>query len=228
MKRTRRAGALMILAGLITVAVARGSDQPADGNAAGVVGEYGISLALGGRLDEAETAFLSQLSLAPQDAGALNNIGNLYFLRNDVDVALVFYVRALGIDSTDAGVTINHSVALMAAGDEAGALREASRAIEMAGGVEQATALMAIHGDSADAPAERAAEGGTLSKASVRALLMEASRQVPASPAPGDSATVKAPSKPRDKALRTPQAWRSAGPRGDESAAAPSSLYWSR
>lgn len=218
----------MILAGLLAAADSNGSDVPLNSNPAGVVGEYGISLALGGRLDEAETAFLSQLSLAPQDAGALNNIGNLYFLRNDVDVALVFYVRALGIDSTDAGVAINHSVALMATGDEAGALREASRAIELAGGVEQATALMAIRGDSADAPAERAAEGGTLSKASVRALLMEASRQVPVAPAPNDSVVAKAPGKPKDKSSRTPQAWRSAGPRGDESAAAPSSLYWSR
>jgi tetratricopeptide (TPR) repeat protein len=206
----------------------RAEPPPAATNApvepqAGLVGEYGISLALGGRLDEAETAFLSQLSLKPHDASALNNIGNLYFLRNDQAVALVFYDRALAIDSTDAGVLINRSLSLLALGDEAGASAAAARAVVLAGGIEKAQSLMAIESDGGT---ERAAEGGAVSKASVRDLLKKASLQVPAKVEADSSAG--ADSTGTAGKGRKPQAWRSAGPRAAEAVTTPATLYWRR
>lgn len=213
----------------ILVAVLRGgaaaNDVPANATPE-LVGEYGVTLALAGRLDEAETAFLSQLSLVPQHAGALNNIGNLYFLRQDVPVARVFYERAAGIDSLDPGILVNRSLVHLALGEEPVAAELASRAIALAGGLPALEALMAMPSDSSAAPASRAAEGSTLSSASVRDLLRNASRQVPAVAGPAGGTAAADSAKAGDRTRRRPDAWRSAGPRAAESGSTPTVLYW--
>ncbi|MCK4510954.1 hypothetical protein KAW64_04400, partial [bacterium] len=66
--------------------------------------EYGVTLALGGRMEEAERVFISVLSEDPGSAGTLNNLGNLHLARGDADVALAFYRTAALADSTDAGI----------------------------------------------------------------------------------------------------------------------------
>ena len=49
--------------------------------------EYGITLAMGGKLERAEEVFTSLLGHSPGDARALNNLGNLYVLRSGLEVA---------------------------------------------------------------------------------------------------------------------------------------------
>jgi tetratricopeptide (TPR) repeat protein len=213
---------MAIFAATAIVAVAVAVAAPAGPDSTRKVNSYGITLALNHQLEQAETAFLSQLSLSPGDAAALNNIGNVYFLRGDAEVAGVFYDRALAADSLEAGVSLNKSIALLALGDEAGAHRAAARGIQLAGGETKAAALLGLKPESG--AAERAAEGGGMTATSIRTLLARAAREVPAPPARTDSVrAVPVPTKPK-----SPKAYRSAGPRADESTGVPAALYWMR
>src|SRR5262245_66266904 len=71
--------------------------------------DYATMLALSGRHAAAESVFVSLLSHARGDAGALNGLGNLRLLSGEVDLALVFYGRAHEADTTDAGIVLNQA-----------------------------------------------------------------------------------------------------------------------
>ena len=106
--------------------------------------EYGIALALAGKVALAESTFMSLLSHAPGDPRALTNLGNLSFLRGDPEVALAFYDQAVLGDSTDAGIRLNRAIAYLGLGQAERAQAEAAKGREMAGGSQAAQKLVGI------------------------------------------------------------------------------------
>jgi len=189
--------------------------------------EYGVALALGGRTEDAERVFISVLSEDPENAGTLNNLGNLHLARGDVDVALAFYRTAALADSTDAGIVLNRSIALMLLGDEAGAEAEAARGLEMAGGADAARIILGLPGGEHTDESAKAADRAFLTQEEIAALLDAAATSVPSdttATAPGDS--VSAVSETTSETVTRPKTWRSAGPRASEGSELSTMLYW--
>ena len=189
--------------------------------------EYGIALALSGRSTAAESVFTSLLSHAPGDPRALANLGNVYLLRGEADVALVLYERALRRDSTDAGVQLNRAVALMSLDREDEARATAQKAVRAAGGTKGAEDLLGMTGEGSGAASGRSSEMSArvsvlapgkaaarppVTREEVRSLLSSTSAPASASP--------------------TPPASSSPAPRGGKRAAdaldTGPSLYWKR
>src|SRR5690349_23088275 len=107
-------------------------------------GEYGVTLAVSGEEARAESIFVTMLSHTKGDARALNNLGNLRLLRGEAGVALAFYERALRGDSMDAGIHLNRATALMLIGDKDRSAASFARGVNLAGGVDQAEALLGL------------------------------------------------------------------------------------
>jgi len=184
--------------------------------------EYGVTLAISGEEARAESLFITMLSHSKGDARALNNLGNIRLLRGETGVALAFYERALRGDSLDAGIHLNHATALMLLGDQKRSELAFARGVKLAGGPEQAQALMGIPPELAE-PTERAAKKTAIDPEQIRAMLKQAASTVPtekvesASSGGAKTASGKAPS-----------AWRSAGPRASDGSETPQLLYWKR
>jgi Flp pilus assembly protein TadD len=186
--------------------------------------EYGITLALSGESEAAESVFVGLLSGAPTDARALNNLGNIHLWRGDADVALAFYAEAARADTDDVGIVLNEAVALTAAGNMETAAGRADEAVRRAGGPENAARLLGLHygEEQEEGEAPRGSDRVQLSRAEVLAMLRAAARAVPP-----DSTDVSA-SKPQEQghgSKKPVPAWRTAGPRGSDLAAAVV-VYW--
>jgi Flp pilus assembly protein TadD len=180
--------------------------------------EYGVTLAISGEEARAESLFITMLSHSRGDARALNNLGNIRLLRGETSVALAFYGRALRGDSLDAGIHLNRATALMMIGDKEGSEEAFARGVKMAGGLEQAEALLGIPPEKESD--ERAAKKTAIDPERVRAMLKQAASSVP-------TATVQ-PATAQKTGGKTPSAWRSAGPRASDGSETPGLLYWKR
>jgi tetratricopeptide (TPR) repeat protein len=184
--------------------------------------EYGVTLAMSGEQARAESVFVSLLSHSRGDARALNNLGNLRLLKGEIGVALAFYDRALRGDSTDAGIHLNRATALMLLGDEARAQEAAATGVKLAGGVDQAGALLGLKSDNPK-EAGKGAEKAVVSKDEIQALLHSAAAAVPS-----DTSHAAAKAGTAGAAGKKAPTWRSAGPRASDSSDAAVVLYWKR
>jgi hypothetical protein len=182
-------------------------------------GEYGVTLAISGEEARAESIFITMLSHTRGDVRALNNLGNIRLLRGETGVALAFYERALRGDSLDGGIHLNRATALMVIGDQDRSEKAFARGVKLAGGVEQAQALLGIPPEKQ--PTERAAKKTAIDPEQVRAMLKQAASAVPTEAAQAKTAPAKTGGK-------TPSAWRSAGPRASDGSETPGLLYWKR
>jgi len=106
------------------------------------------------------------------------NVWNVALLQMVFGVALAFYDRALRGDSSDAGIHLNRATALMLMGDEARAQEAAATGVKLAGGVDQAGALLGLKSDNPK-EAGKAAEKSIVSKGEIQALLHSAAAAVP-------------------------------------------------
>ena len=183
--------------------------------------DFGVSLAMGGEEARAESLFITMLSHTRGDARALNNLGNLRLLRGETGVALAFYERALRGDSLDAGIHLNRATALLLIGDRERSEKAFARGLKLAGGIEQAQALLGISPEKQ--PDGRAAKKTAIDPEQVRAMLKQAASSVPTETVP--STTAAAGKTAKGKA---PSAWRSAGPRASDGSETPYLLYWKR
>ncbi len=226
-----RPAAMWVAAVLLCVPVASAAaDGATETNSdAALRAEYGVTLALGGKTDEAKRAFVSVLSEDPGHAGALNNLGNLELVDGDPAMALAFYRRAAVLDSTDAGIVLNRSVALLLLGDEAGARGEAARGLRLAGGIESARALLALPGGATSEDQAKAAEPALLTQEEIQALLSAAAVSVPADSlgsAIADSTGSDAEEPAEEPAEE--MTWRSAGLRASDAFELSTMIYWKR
>ena len=183
--------------------------------------DFGVSLAMSGEEARAESLFITMLSHTRGDARALNNLGNLRLLRGETGVALAFYERALRGDSLDAGIHLNRATALLLIGDRERSEKAFARGLKLAGGVEQAQALLGISPEKR--PDERAAKKTAIDPEQIRAMLKQAASSVPTG-----KAQSKSSGSGKTATGRTPSAWRSAGPRASDGSGTPYLLYWKR
>ena len=183
--------------------------------------EYGVSLAMSGEEARAESLFITMLSHARGDSRALNNLGNLRLMRGETGVALAFYERALRGDSLDAGIHLNRATALMLIGDKERSALGFTRGIELAGGVDQAQALLGLGAEKQ--PTERASKSSGIDPEQVRAMLKQAASAVPA-----ENVDTKGARGARGAGGKTRSAWRSAGSRASDGTETPHLLYWKR
>jgi tetratricopeptide (TPR) repeat protein len=201
------------------------SVSPTSVSAADSRSEYGVTLAISGEEARAESLFITMLSHTRGDARALNNLGNIRLLRGETGVALAFYERALRGDSTDAGIHLNHATALMMIGDKNRSERAFARGVKLAGGVEQAQALLGIPPEKQPndkQPSERADKKTTIDPEQVRAMLKQAASTIPTEKVESSSSgTAKTTGKNQ-------AAWRSAGPRASDGSETTQLLYWKR
>lgn len=198
--------------------------------------DYGVTLALQGRLAAAESVFTSLLSHAPGDPRALTNLGNLHLLRGEREAALVFYRLAASVDSADAGIQLNRATAHYLMGEDSLARADAAGAVARAGGGESAETLLGFkRRDAVDAsskaadmsarmrfPLKRPAQGQrtAVTRAELHALVAGAAPPAtrPMTPAPR---TAEARGAPASEVLA------SAAPTSYERNAA-AALYWKR
>ena len=235
------AAVLLLVAGLVGVAQADTPGGPSSPlmarSLADQRNDYGISLALKGQVARAESAFVAMLSTPVADARAFNNIGNMHFLRGELDVALAFYDRAGRADTLDAGIQLNRATTLMMLGSELSARIAAARGVRLAGGEAAAARLLGLKVEDVK-PKALAAEGAWVSKDEVRALLASAAQAVPpettralaaAGKGAGGTATRPAAGGVKATTVRGKTViQRSAGPRGAEGTDAAAVLYWMR
>jgi tetratricopeptide (TPR) repeat protein len=195
------------------------SVSPASAWAADARSEYGVSLAMSGEEARAESLFITMLSHTRGDARALNNLGNIRLLRGETGVALAFYERALRGDSLDAGIHLNRATALLVIGDRERSERAFARGVKLAGGVEQAQALLGMPPEKQ--PNERAAKKTVIDPEQVRAMLKQAASSVPTETVKSGTAGAG-----RTATGKTPSAWRSAGARASDGSETSRLLYW--
>ena len=181
----------------------------------------GVTLALSGDTAKAESVFVSLLSNDPVGARALNNLGNIYVIRGELDVALAFYDMAFRGDPSDPGILLNRSIALMLMGEEDLAQAQAKEGIDMAGGLKGASSMLGLRWMEGGQDASKGSEKVYVSKEEVGALLRGALQSVPADSAKADS--VSAASTEKKKV-----SWRSAGARAAEGTQVGQVLYWKR
>jgi len=190
--------------------------------------EYGISLALAGEMDKAEQAFTSLLSASPGDARAYTNLGNVHFLRGDLDVALAFYDKGKVADKKDPGILLNRATTLMLLGDEESAQTEAAAAVELAGGAEKLSELIGLEPAEAEDPevveTDKASEKTYVSREEVSALISGSMTPVETEGVAADSlgATGDTETKPKKRA----RLWRSSSPKAADDTEAALVLYW--
>lgn len=184
--------------------------------------EYGVALAITGEEARAESLFITMLSHTKGDARALNNLGNIRLMKGETGVALAFYERALRGDSLDAGIHLNHATALMLLGDKERSEEAFALGVKLAGGVEQAQALLGIPPEP-QATGDRAAKKPVVDPEQIRAMLKKAASTIP-------DQKVKPANTGGDKtaANKNASAWRSAGPRASDGSETPQLLYWKR
>lgn len=180
--------------------------------------EYGVSLATSGEESRAESLFITMLSHTRGDARALNNLGNIRLLRGETGVALAFYERALRGDSLDAGIHLNRATAFMVIGDKDRSAESFARGVKLAGGLEQAQALLGLPPESQ--AAGRAAKKTAIDPEQLRSMLKRAASTVPT-----DAVQAKTPTAGQTS-TKTASAWRSAGPRASDGSETPHLLYW--
>lgn len=194
--------------------------------AADLLVEYGITLALSGRVSAADSVFISVLSSSPGDPRALTNLGNLSLMRGDGELALAFYDRASRGDTADAGILLNRSVALLLEGDEVAARVEARRALARTREGPTARALLGLRETNRSPAPDKSSSQPVLTVEELRAFLAAAADSVPmdtvaAAHSPATPIQVR-PTRAR------PPIWRSAGPRAAERTELGTLLYWKR
>ncbi len=192
--------------------------EPTDGRS-----DYGVSLAMTGEEARAESLFITMLSHTRGDSRALNNLGNIRLLRGETGVALAFYERALRGDSLDPGIHLNRATAFMVIGDKERSAESFARGVKLAGGVDQAEALLGIPPErtaSDRTSGDRGAKKTMLDPDQMRTMLRTAAKSVPSDPAVAVNRTART--------AKTASVWRSAGPRGADGSETSHLLYWKR
>jgi tetratricopeptide (TPR) repeat protein len=189
--------------------------------------EYGVTLALAGEMDTAEQVFTSLLSDSPGDARAYNNLGNIHFLRGELEVALVFYERGKGADDGDAGIMLNCATTLMLLGEEERARTEVAEAARLAGGIDKLSGLIGLESSPEDVEVEetsKASEKAYVSREEVSALIAGSLAPMASGEAGADS--LGAAEDQAEAPKKRARLWRSSSPKAADDTEAALVLYW--
>jgi len=103
-----------------------------------------VTLAFWKRYDQAIQRINEILDQSPENATALNNLGNIYTMQGKISEAQVAYRRAQEADSSDPGIQLNEGLARKTSGDDEQADRILASAIQSAGGAAEAQELLGM------------------------------------------------------------------------------------
>lgn len=103
-----------------------------------------VTLAFWKRYDQAIQRINGILDQYPNNATALNNLGNIYTIQGKADEAQLAYQRASEADKIDPGIQLNEGLALKTGGDDSKGDQAIAAAIQSAGGVDEATDLLGL------------------------------------------------------------------------------------
>ncbi len=109
-----------------------------------VANKLAVTLAFWKRYDQAVQQINGILDQSPNDATALNNLGNIYTMQGKVGEAQVAYRQAQEADNSDPGIQLNEGLARKTSGDDEQGDRILVAAIQSAGGAEEAQDLLGI------------------------------------------------------------------------------------
>jgi hypothetical protein len=137
--------------------------------------ESGILYAQEGRLSEARSRFEVVLAENPEDAAALNDLGNVAVFENRPEEALALYRQAREIDP-DPGIYLNEGLLLWNQGDDEAADEAFRTAIDDLGGdVDSALDMLGLHSPGAGGEGERA-KAPRLTTEEIRQRLLQSAR----------------------------------------------------
>jgi len=103
-----------------------------------------VTLAFWKRYDQAIQRINEVLDQHPDNATALNNLGNIYTMQGKISEAQVAYRRASEADSVDPGIQLNEGLAHKVKGNDKQADEMITSAIQSAGGAMEAEDLLGI------------------------------------------------------------------------------------
>jgi tetratricopeptide (TPR) repeat protein/DNA-binding beta-propeller fold protein YncE len=69
--------------------------------------ELGVLYSMNGKIDDAEKLFKEVLEIEPNEPSALNNLGNIKYLKKEYNKAIEYYLKASFVDPYDANILIN-------------------------------------------------------------------------------------------------------------------------
>jgi tetratricopeptide (TPR) repeat protein len=69
--------------------------------------ELGVLYSMNGKIDDAEKLFKEVLEIEPKEPSALNNLGNIKYLKKEYNKAIEYYLKASFVDPYDANILIN-------------------------------------------------------------------------------------------------------------------------
>jgi len=187
--------------------------------------ELGITLAFDGQHEESQRAFLSVLSHDPHNLPALNNLGNLDFIRGETASAIELYREVLARDADQLGTTLKCSLALLLSGDREGAIKMARIATSKLGSAEAAESMLGLLDPNETVRAE---PGSSLTAEEVRALLLEAMASTPVRASVDSTQSPAAPdsSSNASQGAKHSGRWRIAGTRATQPGPNPPLLHW--
>ena len=113
----------------------------------------------------------------PNNAAALNNAANVYFLQGEADRANRLYRDAIESDPQEGGIHLNLGILLHASGDVEGSQEHVREGLALVGDVQHAYYLLGISNGEGDPG--RASDQSGVSQAEIQALLSKAAAEVP-------------------------------------------------
>jgi len=104
-------------------------------------------LAFQGRYDQATQRISAILDRSPNNASALNNLGNIYTMKGEIERAKAAYQSAYEADKTDPGIRLNQGLVHKISGDDEYGDQLLAEGIQKAGGAAKALNLIGIGAD---------------------------------------------------------------------------------
>jgi Flp pilus assembly protein TadD len=172
---------MIVSAWNVTAVLAEEEAAPPEGEKTAVPSEVtlraqlGIIYAQNGQRESARVEFVKLLEVPEGRSIALTNLGNLALIDGRLEEALASYQQASALEATDPGILLNAGLAYKLLGQTEDAEIAFASAVEMAGGVEQASYLLGLH--TVDDTGRGKASKMTADE--LRQMLVKAKTQVP-------------------------------------------------
>jgi Tfp pilus assembly protein PilF len=149
----------------------------ADLEAARLRNELGIVYVKDGHLEDGLRNFSLILAEFPEEAAALNNAANVYFLQGEMDRARDLYERAVAVAPNEGGIRLNLGILLHAVGEDDAAAAAVRQGLARIGDLQHAYFLLGLSSQQMDRV--RASESGDVEAAEIEELLARAMAEVP-------------------------------------------------
>ncbi|MFQ5600443.1 MAG: tetratricopeptide repeat protein [Candidatus Krumholzibacteriia bacterium] len=174
--RTHRGRALATL-GIVAICTVATSWARVDVEKAHLRNELGVIYVKDGHLDDGLRYFSLVLVEFPDNAAALNNTANVYFLQGETERARGLYERAIQARPDEGGIHLNLGILLHALGEDSASAAHARRGLELIGDPQQAYYMLGLSSKRPDP--NRGSDEADLQEAEIEELLARAMAQIP-------------------------------------------------